>query len=247
MKRPLVYGLHSVEALINRNRDQVDEICVFRESRNRRLKRLITECRRVGLSVTPVERSHLDTLSEGERHQDIVALLNTTSPGKLPLDQWLDTLDLPPFLLILDGVEDPHNLGAVLRSADGAGVQAVIIPNERSAGVTGVVRRVASGAAESLPIYRVKNLTRTLKHLKERGVWVIGAAEEGEESLYSVDLTGPLAIVLGSEGRGLRRLTREQCDRLINIPMAGSVSSLNVSVAAGIVLYEAVRQRNTPG
>ena len=244
MKRSLVYGIHAVEALIKRNCEQVDEICVYGESRNRRLKGLIAECQRVGLSIRRVERSHLDTLSGEERHQDVVALLNSTAAEKLPLEQWLDSLNIPPFVLILDGVEDPHNLGAALRSADAAGVQAVIIPNDRSAQLTGVVRRVASGAAEALPLYRVKNLVRTIKLLKQRGIWVIGAAEEGEEALYSVDLEGPLAVVLGSEGRGLRRLTREQCDRLINIPMAGSVSSLNVSVAAGIILYEAVRQRN---
>jgi 23S rRNA (guanosine2251-2'-O)-methyltransferase len=155
----------------------------------------------------------------------------------------LKRLDVPPFLLILDGVQDPHNLGACLRSADGAGVHAVVTPRDRSASLTPTVRKVASGAAETVPFIQVANLARTLKWLKGEGVWLIGTAGEATQSLYQADLRGALAIVMGGEGKGLRRLTREQCDSLVRLPMAGSVESLNVSVASGISLYEAVRQR----
>jgi 23S rRNA (guanosine2251-2'-O)-methyltransferase len=152
-------------------------------------------------------------------------------------------LDHAPLLLILDGVQDPHNLGACLRVADGAGVDAVIVPRDRAAPVTAVTRRVASGAAETMPLFQVVNLSRTLENLKQAGVWLYGAAQDAPEELYAADLTGPAAIVLGGEGSGLRRLTREHCDKLVRIPMVGTVESLNVSVAAGVMLYEAVRQR----
>jgi 23S rRNA (guanosine2251-2'-O)-methyltransferase len=146
-------------------------------------------------------------------------------------------------LLVLDGVQDPHNLGACLRSADAAGVDAVIVPKDKAAGLTPVVRKVACGAAENVPFFQVTNLARTLRDLQERGIWLIGAAGEAESSLYQADLRGPLALVMGAEEQGMRRLTREHCDVLVNIPMAGSVESLNVSVATGICLFEAVRQR----
>jgi 23S rRNA (guanosine2251-2'-O)-methyltransferase len=156
----------------------------------------------------------------------------------------LDGLKVPPFLLILDNVQDPHNLGACLRSADAAGVHAVIVPKDRAVSLTPAVRSVASGAAEQVPFVAVTNLSRAIDRLKDRKVWVIGAADEAVESLYDTDLSGSLALVMGSEGKGLRRLTREHCDSLVRIPMAGSVESLNVSVAAGICLFEAVRQRS---
>jgi 23S rRNA (guanosine2251-2'-O)-methyltransferase len=155
----------------------------------------------------------------------------------------LKRLDEPPFLLILDGVQDPHNLGACLRSADGAGVHGIIAPRDRSVALTPTVRKVASGAAETVPFIQVTNLARTLKWLKDEGVWLIGTAGEATQTLYEIDLRGALAIVMGGEGKGLRRLTREQCDILVKLPMAGSVESLNVSVASAISLYEAVRQR----
>jgi 23S rRNA (guanosine2251-2'-O)-methyltransferase len=160
-----------------------------------------------------------------------------------------DLLDLveglgrPAFLLILDGVTDPHNLGACLRTADAAGVDCVVAPRDRAVGLTPVVRKVAAGAAETIPFAQVTNLARTLESLKQAGVWVVGTAGEATDELYTVDLTGPLAVVMGAEGDGMRRLTRETCDRLVRLPMAGGVESLNVSVATGVVLYEAVRQR----
>ena len=148
-----------------------------------------------------------------------------------------------PFLLVLDGVTDPHNIGACLRTADAAGVHAVIVPKDKSAGLTATARKVACGAAESVPLIQVTNLSRTLKHLQDKGVWVIGTAGEAEQLIYQVDLKGPTALVMGAEGKGMRRLTREHCDQLVKLPMAGAVSSLNVSVATGVCLYEIVRQR----
>lgn len=156
----------------------------------------------------------------------------------------LDSLSVSPFLLILDGVQDPHNLGACLRSADGAGVQAVIIPKDRSAGLTDTVCHVASGAAENVPLVAVTNIARTLRKLKERNIWLVGTTDQTKKSIYDIDLKGPLALVMGSEGKGLRRLTQEVCDFLARIPMHGKVESLNVSVSTGICLYEAVRQRS---
>jgi 23S rRNA (guanosine2251-2'-O)-methyltransferase len=161
----------------------------------------------------------------------------------LTIDQFLETLETAPFLLVLDGVQDPHNLGACLRTAEAAGIHAVIVPENNSASLTPVARKVASGAAEVLPVFRVTNLARTLSQLKERGIWLIGAAMEGKQTVFEADLKGPLAIVMGAEGTGLRRLTSETCDSLVKIPMHGTVASLNVSVATGIFLFEAVRQR----
>jgi 23S rRNA (guanosine2251-2'-O)-methyltransferase len=179
-------------------------------------------------------------------HQGVIAFCQSTeSYSEDDLQALLEGLDVPPFLLILDGVQDPHNLGACFRSADAAGVHAIIAPKDKSVGLTAVVSKVASGAAEAVPFVQVTNLARTLEILKEMGIWVYGAAGEAEQTLYQADLRGPIAIVLGSEGEGLRRLTRERCDVLLKIPMHGSVSSLNVSVATGIFLFEALRQRRT--
>jgi len=177
-------------------------------------------------------------------HQGVVAETGTAPGlGEKELPAFLEALEGPAFLLILDGVQDPHNLGACLRSANAAGVDAVIVPRDRSAPLNATARKVACGAAESLPVVRVTNLARTLRSIREAGVWVYGATGEAESTFYETDLSGPLALVLGGEGRGLRRLTREHCDGLLSIPMAGSISSLNVSVAAGIFLFEARRQR----
>jgi 23S rRNA (guanosine2251-2'-O)-methyltransferase len=159
------------------------------------------------------------------------------------LKQLLDNLDEAPLLLVLDGVTDPHNLGACLRTADGAGVHAVIVPRDKACGLTPVVRKVASGAAETVPLVQVTNLARTLKALKQRNIWLMGTDLDTEQELYQADMTGPLALVMGAEGKGMRRLTRENCDFLVKLPMQGAVQSLNVSVSTGICLYEAVRQR----
>jgi len=186
----------------------------------------------------------MDKLASGERHQGVIAQLKKIDNlGEGALDSVLDNAGPNPLLLVLDGVTDPHNLGACLRSADAAGVHAVIVPRDRAAGLSPVVRKVAAGAAETVPLIQVTNLARTLRWLKERGFWLVGTDDEATQSIYTAKLTGPIAIVLGAEGAGMRRLTKEHCDLLVNIPMQGVVESLNVSVATGVTLFEAVRQR----
>lgn len=180
--------------------------------------------------------------SRSHKHTDLDAKITTRDEAFL--FTLLDDLVVPPFLLVLDNIQDPHNLGACLRTADASGVQAVIAPKDRSVRMTKAVRTVACGAAENVPFVQVTNLARLLEQLKKRDVWIVGTSDGAEQSLYELDLTGPLAIVMGSEGKGLRRLTTEKCDFLVHLPMAGSVESLNVSVATGICLYEAVRQRS---
>lgn len=199
---------------------------------------------KAGVRPQPAARETLDRLSGGVAHQGIVLRVEPASPlDESDLEGLLSTLDGPPLLLVLDGVQDPHNLGACLRSADGAGVHAVIVPRDRACGLTPAARKVASGAAESVPLVQVTNLARTLRGLQQQGIWLVGLAGEAEQELYAVGLDGPLALVLGAEGHGLRRLTRELCDYLVRLPMLGAVDSLNVSVATGVCLYEALRQR----
>jgi 23S rRNA (guanosine2251-2'-O)-methyltransferase len=191
-----------------------------------------------------VSRAVLDRRSEGERHQDVIADFTPNNIyGEKDLERLLDAISGDPLILVLDGVQDPHNLGACLRTADAAGVALVVLPKDRSAPLTPVARRAASGAAEVLPILLVTNLARVLQHLKERGVWLAGTTDQADSDLYGTDLTGPLALVVGSEGQGMRRLTAELCDYRIRIPMAGTVSSLNVSVATAVCLFEILRQR----
>lgn len=240
------YGLHTVEGLIAANPQQVREITVAAGRHDRRLAGLIAAARSRGIAVHSLPGGELDRLLPGVRHQGVIATLLPPSHDSLReqnLAAFLAGLAAPPFLLVLDGVQDPHNLGACLRTADAAGVQAVIVPRDRAAGITPVVRKVACGAAETVPVFTVTNLARSLRTLKEAGVWIYGACDDAERTLYDTDLRGPLALVLGGEGKGLRRLTRELCDFLVAIPMAGRVESLNVSVAAGVLLYEARRQR----
>jgi 23S rRNA (guanosine2251-2'-O)-methyltransferase len=195
--------------------------------------------------IRPAAADELDRLAAGERHQGAIAEVSPRAGDpETQLEEALEALgDTPGLLLVLDGVTDPHNLGACLRSADAAGVAAVIVPRDRAAGLTPVVRKVAAGAAESVPLIAVVNLARTLRELKERGLWLVGTADDAPGTLYEADLTGPTVLVLGSEGEGMRRLTREACDQLVSIPMSGAVESLNVSVATGVALFEAVRQR----
>jgi 23S rRNA (guanosine2251-2'-O)-methyltransferase len=180
----------------------------------------------------------------GHKHTNFEASLQSLDENQLLT--LIEKSDKPAFLLVLDGVQDPHNLGACLRTADAAGIQAVIAPKDRSVGLTETVRRIACGGAERVPFAHVTNLARIMKQLKERNIWIIGADAEATEDLFSADLSGPIALVLGSEGEGIRRLTRESCDRIVKIPMIGKVESLNVSVAAGVCLFEAVRQRRFP-
>jgi 23S rRNA (guanosine2251-2'-O)-methyltransferase len=243
-----VFGIHTVGALLERDPTQVRALWVLASRRDARLGRLVDLATRAGVPVAPVPRADLDTLAPGGRHQGVVAVYEggTVPLGEPDLDPLLDALEVPPLLLVLDGVQDPHNLGACLRSADGAGAHAVLAPRDRAVGLTPVARKVASGAAEAVPFIQVTNLARTLRSLDDRGLHVVGLAGDAAQSLFDADLTGPLALVVGAEGTGLRRLTREVCGAEVRIPMAGSVASLNVSVAAAVCLYEAVRQRAGP-
>lgn len=245
MSTDFIFGLHAVSAFIERNPQDVLELFVLKDRDDQRMTPLIQQARKLGISVQFCQRKTLDEKVEGAQHQGVVAKARLSDAGdEHDLKRILDS-QTQPFLLILDGVTDPHNLGAILRSADAAGVHAVIAPKDRAAKLNAVVRKVACGAAEAVPFIAVTNLARTIRELKDAGVWVLGAAGETETTIYQASLSGPLAIAMGAEGDGLRRLTKELCDGLIKIPMFGAVSSLNVSVATGICLYEAVRQRTT--
>lgn len=239
-----VYGIHAVMTLLQQTPKTVQTIYILEGRHDQRLQNLIRTAERQRILIQSMQRQELDALASGNQHQGIIAAVaESDSKLETDLNRILENLSQPAFLLILDGVQDPHNLGACLRSANAAGVHAVIAPKDRAVGITPVVRKVASGAAELTPFIQVTNLARTMRDLQEQGVWLYGLAEEGDVNLYDVDLTGPVALVLGAEGSGLRRLTREHCDQLLKIPTVGTISSLNVSVAAGICLFEAARQR----
>jgi 23S rRNA (guanosine2251-2'-O)-methyltransferase len=240
----LVGGVHAVRAALA-HAGSVERLWVDRRRRDGRLRSLTDLARQAGVTIERTGREELDAMLPGVNHQGAVARCSGPVAGdETQLQQLVATCEVP-LLLVLDGVTDPHNLGACLRTADAAGVDAVIAPRDRAAGLGATARKVAAGAAESVPFIQVTNLARTLNWLADAGVWRIGLAGEGDEVLHAADLRGPLALVLGSEGRGLRRLTREHCDRLLRIPMFGAVESLNVSVAAGVTLFEAVRQRSS--
>ena len=245
MAEQLIHGLHAVAAALNHEPEQVRGLWLERQRRDGRMQALLDQAAGHGVAIHWADRAELDRLSGGARHQGVVARLavQQRSYDEADLPALLAAADGPALLLVLDGVQDPHNLGACLRSAAAAGVQALIAPTDRAAGLTATVRKVASVAAEIVPFVSVTNLARTLRGLQEQGVWIVGAAGEADATLYEVDFTPPTAIVLGAEEKGLRRLTREVCDRLARIPMAGGMESLNVSVAAGIFLFEARRQR----
>jgi 23S rRNA (guanosine2251-2'-O)-methyltransferase len=242
-KDQYIYGYHAVQSVVQHRPETLVEVYVDDKRRDKRINELFNEVQATGITINKSTKKELDKLvNEEGRHQGVVARIKNKGP--LPdFESFIETIGQESFLLVLDGVQDPHNLGACLRSAEAAGVQALIMPKDKAASLTPVARRAASGAAEVLPVFQVSNLARSLRVLKEKGVWVIGTADESEQSIYQVDLTGPLAIVMGSEGKGLRQLTREHCDRLVSIPVQGTVSSLNVSVATGVCLFEAVRQR----
>jgi len=244
MSRRIIGGLHSVRAALKHEK-MVLALWVDVGRRDRRLRELIADAKSAGVSPRKVSREELDRLAPNTNHQGVVAEIEGAAAGdEHSLENLLNNLDEPPFLLVLDGVQDPHNLGACLRSANAAGIHAVIAPKDKSVGLTPVAVKVASGAAESTPFIQVTNLARTLKKLADDfRIWIVGLAGVAETSLYQVDLKGPLALVMGSEGEGMRRLTREHCDVLAALPMKGSVGSLNVSVASGVTLFEALRHR----
>ena len=239
-----IYGIHAVQAVLANAPERLIEVYALKGREDKRLQPLLNELYNVGVSVQFLNRQTLDKKADGEVHQGIIARIQPAKElNENDLDQILQHQQ-NPLLLVLDGITDPHNLGACLRTADAAGVCAVIMPRDKSAQLTSIARKVACGAAENVPLIRVTNLARTLRLLQqEYNVWVVGTAGEATESLYQTKLRGALALVMGAEGEGMRRLTREHCDQLISIPMAGSVSSLNVSVATGVCLFEIVRQR----
>jgi 23S rRNA (guanosine2251-2'-O)-methyltransferase len=242
MAREKVFGVHAVTAVLRAEPERVLGLWFAEGNRPGRLQGIEQLAARAGVSVQTCQKKQLDSWVEGN-HQGVVADCRAVSlAGEDALAALLPSL-AQPLLLVLDGVTDPHNLGACLRTADAGGVDAVIIPRDKSAGLTPTVRKVAAGAAEHIPLFAVTNLARCLEMLKQQGVWIVGTAADAPRELYETELLGSLAIVLGAEGSGMRRLTRERCDFLVNIPMAGSVSSLNVSVATGVCVFEARRQR----
>ena len=242
-----LYGNHALTAVLEREPQRILEIYIAKGRDDERLHTLINLARKNGLGIQFCNKKILDDKAQGESHQGVVA---RAQPAKTLSENDLDeiithaqNMGKAPFLLVLDGVTDPHNLGAVLRSADAAGVDAVIVTKDKSASLNATVRKVACGAADVIPLIQVTNLSRTLAELQEKAIWVVGTAGEATQSVFDCKMDGPIALVMGAEGKGMRRLTRERCDELIKLPMHGTVSSLNVSVATGICLYEILRQR----
>lgn len=237
----LLVGFHAVAACLRQRPASVREIYLARGRHDARAHDLAQRAAAAGTPLHAVDERRLDELAGGQRHQGVVAVVDATRTH-VSLSEILEHPSEPPLLLVLDGVTDPHNLGACLRSGDAFGVHAVVVPKDRAVGVNATVAKAASGAAETVPVIAVTNLARALREMKAAGVWVVGA-DVGGESLFTADLRGPIAWVLGAEGEGLRRLTRDQCDRIVGIPLSGSVESLNVSVAAGICLFATRRAR----
>lgn len=239
-----VYGIHAVEALLRHHPKRIKRLWLAERRSEPRLRTLLELAAQCRISPEYIDRNQLDEWAEGV-HQGVMAEVTPSQVlGENMLGELLEASEGPPLVLVLDGVTDPHNLGACLRTADAAGVCVVIVPKDRSATLNATVRKVACGAAEVIPVVSVTNLARTLEKLQQQGLWVVGTAGEAEQSLYEHDLRGPTVLIMGAEGKGMRRLTREHCDYLVRLPMAGSVSSLNVSVATGVCLFEAVRQRS---
>ncbi len=244
MKLSKLFGLHSVQAALDYSPKKIQQAWVDNGRHDKRLAKAVEDLVDLGIEPEKVDRKRLDRLADNNNHQGIV--IEVDMPGELSesdLKTALENLTETALFLVLDNVQDPHNLGACLRTADATGVQGVIITKDNATGITPTVCKVASGAAETVPVYQVTNLARTLRWLKDQGLWIMGAAGETTQTVYKTDFTVPMALVIGTEGKGLRRLTKEQCDLLVAIPMLGKVDSLNLSVATGVFLYEAVRQR----
>ena len=245
MKLTKLFGLHSVQAALDYSPKNIQQAWVDTARQDKRLTKAIEDLLDLGIQPEKVDRKRLDRLSDSNNHQGIV--IEVDMPGELSesdLKFAVENLTETALFLVLDNVQDPHNLGACLRTADATGVHGVIITKDNATGITPTVCKVASGAAETVPVYQVTNLSRTLRWLKDQGLWILGAAGETTQTLYTTDFNVPMAIVIGTEGKGLRRLTKEQCDMLVSIPMLGRVESLNLSVATGVLLFEAVRQRS---
>ena len=238
----ILFGFHAVTVRLKTAPASVLEIHLETQRRDARMRQFAERAREAGAKLIDSSDAQLTSLAGTARHQGVVARVNPLAP-RHSLDDVLDEVEGPPLVLVLDGVTDPHNLGACLRVADGAGAHAVIAPKDHAVGLNATVAKVASGAAETVPYLMVTNLARSLNEMKERDIRIIGTSDDAEHTLYDLDLSGPVALVLGAEGSGLRQLTRKTCHELVRIPMAGAVESLNVSVAAGVCLYEVLRQR----
>ncbi|MCD2452457.1 23S rRNA (guanosine(2251)-2'-O)-methyltransferase RlmB [Methylicorpusculum oleiharenae] len=244
MKLTKIYGLHSAQAALDYSAENILQVWVDSHRQDKRLSEIIKQLGDLGLNTEKADRKKLDRLAGGTNHQGIVIEIEmpaAKSEDELKTD--LLNITTPPLFLVLDNVQDPHNLGACLRTADATGVNGVIITKDNATGITPTVCKVASGAAETVPVYQITNLARTLRWLKDQGLWILGAAGDGNQTIYQADLKVPMALVVGAEGKGLRRLTREECDMLVKLPMLGKIESLNLSVATGVFLYEVVRQR----
>jgi 23S rRNA (guanosine2251-2'-O)-methyltransferase len=239
----VLFGFHAVGVRLKTAPRSILEIYADPTRKDARMRQFLVRAQEAGVRVVEADGMRLAKLAGSHGHQGVAARVEAI-PQAHSLDDLLDSLSQPPLLLVLDGVTDPHNLGACLRVADGAGAHAVIAPKDHAVGVNATVAKVASGAAETVPYFMVTNLARTLGELKERNIWCIGTSDDAPKTVYQADLKGPVALVLGAEGQGMRQLTRKTCDELVTIPMRGTVESLNVSVASGVCLYEALRQRS---
>lgn len=239
-----IFGIHAAQAALDYSADKINKIWVDEQRQDKRLAELTSQMRRLGIALEKSDRKRLDKMTDGKNHQGIVLEIEIPSVhSEEELKHAIKTMSQVPLFLVLDQVQDPHNLGACLRTADAAGAHGIIITKDNSASITPTVCKVACGAVETVPVYQVTNLARTLRWLKEQNIWVMGTSGDTEQSVFTADLTIPLALVMGTEGTGMRRLTQEQCDFLVKIPMSGTVESLNVSVAAGVMMYEAFKQR----
>jgi 23S rRNA (guanosine2251-2'-O)-methyltransferase len=246
MSAKILFGFHAVTVRLKTASKSVIEVHVDASRRDQRMRDFVARAREAGTKIVDSDDDRLHKLCGTHRHQGVVARVEAVAMSH-SLDDTLDAVEGDPLILVLDGITDPHNLGACLRVADGAGAHAVVAPKDHAVGVNATVAKVASGAAETVPYFMVTNLARTLNELKERNILVVGTSDTAEQSLYDIDLSGPVALVLGAEGSGMRQLTGKTCDVLVRLPMKGAVESLNVSVASGICLYEALRQRERRG
>lgn len=245
MSSTQLFGIHAVQAALDYSPEKIRRAWIDPQRQDVRLKKVIDDLIALGIQPEKTERKKLERMAEGKNHQGIVASVELPAMrSEDQLKQDVESLTETAFYLVLDQVQDPHNLGACLRTADAVGAHGIIVTKDNAAGITPTVCKVASGAAETVPVYQVTNLARVLRWLKEQNIWILGAAGEAEQTVYDMQLDMPLAVVMGAEGSGMRHLTRQHCDFLVKIPMAGQVESLNVSVAAGVLMYEVFRQKH---